>query len=516
MGRETLRNHAEDSRRIVTIRSKLVLGLLALAAALLVPLLFALRSLDRLHDTAVQVRDREFAASLVLGRMRVISDEMRQTELRLLFVPDAATLPAMTEQITRLAAMSDTLRHLGLRAESDEIDGSLAAVDRFAAEMSQAMAAGRTEAADSISNVHLRPASNRVDEVLGHAAQALRERTTARVQAAADETELARERAALALAIALVIVLAVAVALYRSISRPVRDLDRGMARVAAGDFEHRLRTSPNRNDEFGRLAISFSTMQQRLAELDRLKAEFISVASHELKTPINVIGGYVQLMQDEVYGPQNARQHEVLQTLENQVQGLARLVHQLLDVSRFEAGGGRIDPRPIPLARFIDELEDTFRVLSIQRGIDFRIERLSVLPPEVVWDPDRINEVLGNLLSNAFKFTERGGTVELRIERLNGDVRLEVRDTGAGIPTDQMPRIFEKFFQAENQRAAADGSGGVGLGLAIAKQIVEAHGGTIGVASTVGVGTSFWLTLPVRAGEGVVAESPPPVHGVPA
>ncbi len=499
----------------MTIRSKLLLGLLALATALLVPLLFALQSLDRLHDTAVQVRDREFAASLVLGRMRVISDEMRQTEMRLLFVPDTATLPAMMDHSSRLAAMSDTLRHYGLAAASDEIGSSLEAVDRFAARVSQEVAAGRTHAADSISNVHLRPAINNVDVVIARAAQALRERTSARVQAAAAETELARQRSGLALTVALVIVLAVTVALYRSVSRPVRDFERGMARVAAGDFDYRLRTSPDRNDEFGRLAISFRTMQQRLAELDRLKAEFISIASHELKTPINVIGGYVQLLQDEVYGPLGARQQEVLQTLETQVQGLARLVHQLLDVSRFEAGGGRIEPRPVALARFIDDLEDTFRVLSIQRGIDFRIERLSVLPPEVVWDPDRMNEVLGNLLSNAFKFTERGGTVELRAEQVSGDVRLEVRDTGAGIPAEQVPRIFEKFFQAENQAIAAHG-GGVGLGLAIAKQIVEAHGGAIGVTSAVGVGTTFWLTLPARAGERISANPPPPVRGVPA
>ncbi len=498
----------------MTIRTKLALGLLALVAAMLVPLLFALRSLDRLHDTTVQVRDQEFAASLMLGRMRAVSDEMRQTEMRMLFAPDAGTLAAMQAHVAQLAALSDSLQRFGLIVAGQDIERSVAEVETHAASIHSAMRAGRTAVADSVSNMHLVPAINRVDAVLGAATHALRVRTSARVQAAAEETALARERSAAALGIALFIVAGVALALYRSMSRPVSDLESGMARVASGDFDHRLRTSPNRRDEFGRLAISFATMQQRLAELDRLKAEFISIASHELKTPVNVIGGYVQLMQDGVYGPVEPRQREVLDTLDGQVQALARLVHQLLDVSRFEAGGARIDPRPVRLDPFIDELESTFRVLAIQRDIDFRIERVGRLPDEVVWDPDRINEVLGNLISNAFKFTERNGTVEIRIESRNEDLRVIVRDSGAGIAPDQLPHIFEKFFQAGNQRRGRER--GAGLGLAIAKQIVALHGGDVGVTSTVGVGTTFWITLPHSAGDVVAAYDPEASLSAPA
>jgi signal transduction histidine kinase len=108
-----------------------------------------------------------------------------------------------------------------------------------------------------------------------------------------------------------------------------------------------------------------------------------------------------------------------------------------------------------------------------------------------------MNEVLGNLLSNAFKFTERGGTVELTVEPADDQVHIEVRDTGAGIPSTELPHIFEKFYQADNQRKAA--ATGTGLGLAIAKEIVEMHGGTIHCESTPGVGTSFSIMMPVRA-----------------
>ena len=143
------------------------------------------------------------------------------------------------------------------------------------------------------------------------------------------------------------------------------------------------------------------------------------------------------------------------------------------------------------------ELENAFHVLAVQREITFDVEEHEGLPDEVYWDLDRINEVLGNLLSNAFKFTPHGGSVMLTLAPSEGGVRMEVRDTGAGIPAEQLPHIFEKFYQADNQGSAR--AAGSGLGLAIAKQIVDAHGGTISCESKPGVGTCFTITLPIHA-----------------
>jgi signal transduction histidine kinase len=283
-----------------------------------------------------------------------------------------------------------------------------------------------------------------------------------------------------------------------SISGPVRALDRGMRAVAEGDLAHQLDLSPKRRDEFGRLAISFAAMSQQLAELDKLKAEFVSVASHELKTPINVILGYLQLMQQGIYGPLSSKQTEILATIEAQGRTLARLAAQLLDVTRFEAGGGRIEPRPLQLATLFEDLERAFHVLAVQRGVDFRVTMGEGLPDQVQWDADRINEVIGNLLANAFKFTPAGGTVELSATPADGHVRIEVRDSGAGVPPEQLPHIFEKFYQADNQDAAS--AVGTGLGLAIAKEIAEAHRGEIRCDSVVGEGTTFTLLLPSEVG----------------
>lgn len=482
----------------MSIRTRLALGLFAIAVVLLLPLSLTLRSLDRVHDETMALRDRDFAASLLLGRMRAATEDLRGAETSLLFVPAVSSRDAMAMQISRLAAMLDTLRTYQLRDASDQIRSAIAAVVRYAPLEYQAALAGRTRAADTLSNRHVVPAISSVDRAIDAAQASLHERTSERVQATATLTEKAQRVAAGALALAIGLALLIAFALWRSISRPVHDLAQGMAAVADGNFEHRLSVSPERRDEFGRLSGSFRTMAAQLAQLDRLKAEFISVASHEIKTPLNVILGYLQLLEEGVYGPISTRQREIIKTLDTQTRSLARLVHQLLDVSRFEAGGGKIFPRPMDLRRFLHDLEGTFRVLSLQRGVHFVVEQADDLPGEVHWDADRMNEVLGNLLSNAFKFTEREGRITLRVEAVDDEIQLAVTDTGAGIPPSQLPHIFEKFFQADNQGPSS--LGGTGLGLAIAKQIVVAHGGSIVADSTLAVGTTFTITLPVRAG----------------
>ncbi|HEX6966028.1 MAG TPA: HAMP domain-containing sensor histidine kinase [Gemmatimonadaceae bacterium] len=479
----------------MTIRSKLAVGLLSIAIILLIPLGLALRSLGHLHRITTELRNREFAASLLLNRMRSSTDELRRLEVALLFVHKDSSLANMQAQLASLSAMADSLRTYDLGNAATDIGDAIGQVARYTPIEYAAAAHLQASIADSISSHELIPAIGDAERVLSAAEHALRLRTSDRVELATEETVRARNAAVLSFAVAGLVALIIAIALWRTISRPVRDLEAGMAAVSDGNFSYRLSVSPERRDEFGRLASSFQTMAKQLAQLDRLKAEFISIASHELKTPINVILGYLQLVDEGVYGTVSERQREILRTIDSQTQSLSRLVHQLLDIGRFEAGGGKLEVRATNFERFLEELEDAFRVLSLQRGVDFNVVRAGTLPTEVYWDADRINEVLGNLLSNAFKFTGRGGTIELLAEGGDDEVHLTVRDTGAGIPPQQLPRIFEKFYQADNQASAAQE--GTGLGLAIARQIVTAHHGTISVESSVGSGTTFYITLPV-------------------
>jgi signal transduction histidine kinase len=485
----------------MTLRARLILGLLNIAVLLLLPLSIALRGIDVLHETAVSLRRNEFAASLLLGRIRTQSDAVRSAELSLTLVHNDTAALVFTAQIDSLRRLADSLPTLFDDATARQITAAVNGVASLApAQAYAAVSAKTTDSLDSLSDNVMRPALGRVQQAIGDAEGALSRRIAVRVDEASAATENAWQTAGTTLAITLVLVTFVAVWLTRTISRPMRDLERGMKKVAGGEFGHRLAIAADRRDEFGRLAASYQSMALQLAELDKLKAEFVSVASHEIKTPLNVILGYLQLLEEGVYGELTVKQREVLETLEAQCEALNRLVKQLLDVSRFEAGGGKLEPRTVVLPLFLREFESAFQVLALQRGITFRVTHVGALPESVFWDEDRMNEVLGNLLSNAFKFTDRGGHVELSVAAVPEGVRMEVRDSGAGIAPDQLPHIFEKFYQADNQSAAS--AKGTGLGLAIAKEIVEAHGGEIAVRSAPRQGTTFTITLPLEAPSG--------------
>jgi signal transduction histidine kinase len=479
----------------MTLRTRFALSLLTIIILLLVPLAISLHSLGRLEDEVRALRDREFAASLIIGRLRDGIADVRSAEQRLAIVRDAASRDELAASVDGVARLADALEQMTLVGSTDALRNAIDDAGVQAPREAEAALAGRVREADSIANTHVLPAVVRAERGLGAAERVLRERTRVRVEGATEAIARAEQISALSLGLALLLALGVAVWLARSISGPVSALERGMRAVADGDFSHELPLR-DREDEFGRLAVSFQQMSRQLAELDKLKAEFVSVASHELKTPINVVGGYLQLLDEGVYGDLGPRQRDVLRTIQSQTQSLSRLVKQLLDVSRFEAGGGKLEPRPIALRALLDEMEQAFHVLAVQREVRFLVQADDSLPEQVVWDEDRITEVLGNLLSNAFKFTSRGGSVELVATALDDAIALEVRDSGRGIPAEQVPQVFQKFFQADNQYAGSQG--GTGLGLAIAKGIVEAHGGDITVESTMGVGTTFRIVLPPR------------------
>ena len=495
----------------MTLRARLAWGLFAITLVLIVPLLLSLKSLEHLYETSRLLRDREFAASLLLGSFRERTDDARRAEDALLFIHDQKSAVRMQSVIDGLVSLTDSLDRYRLGLSASQIPASLDALRSAAREEYEHAAAGRSTVAELISQQRTRPAIASVDSALGASATTLRNSTRQRVADATNETLNAERLVAGALPIALLLALAIGIWLMRSISRPVYELERGMHAIAEGDLRYQLALAPNSATEFGRLAASYQKMASQLADLERLRAEFVGVASHELKTPINVIIGYLELLQEGIYGALTPKQKEILYTIGKQANGLTRLVKRLLDISRFEASGGKLEVRRVDLQRLLKTLESSFSVLAMQRDIAFSVEHGEGLPSKVYWDEDRINEVLGNLVSNAFKFTPRGGKVALSVAPVDGDVVITVADTGAGISGEQLPHIFDKFYQADNQAQAA--SKGTGLGLAIAKEIVDAHAGQTTVESVVGEGTTFVVTLPTDApGVKRRPEPTPPEH----
>jgi signal transduction histidine kinase len=490
----------------MTLRSRLAVGLVTITIILVGPLVFAIQSLRLLRDDAKELHEKEFAASLLIGRLRTGLSDLKREELALLFAKNAASRDVMEREVAHVGSLADSLAHFQLPEFAIDIGASVRQLAVTAPSEYGAALASDTARADSLSEHAFVPALTHADSLVLFAEDKLRERTAQRVADQAAATSRTTTVSIVALCIALGVAGLIAFFLTRSISHPIDELRSGMRAVADGDLSYRLVIPPDRSDELGQLAKSFREMSRQLAELDKLKAEFVSVASHELKTPINVMVGYLQLLDEGIYGPLTPKQQEVHRTLVTQANTLLRLVKQLLDVSRFEAGGGRLEPRDINVEEMLADLRSAFHVLAVQREINFRIERRAGVPDDVFWDLDRVNEVLGNLLSNAFKFTPRRGTVELIVDYSDGFVRMVIHDTGAGIPPEQLPRIFEKFYQADNQRSAQ--TAGSGLGLAIAKQIVEAHGGTISCDSKLGAGTRFTIKLPTRVARRTTAQRP--------
>jgi signal transduction histidine kinase len=479
----------------MTLRARLALSLVIIAAVLVVPLVVARFAMQTLHREMRELREGDFQASLILGRLRDAIADVRAREVALGVLTSDTANVYLRSALTHATALNDSLGRFQLDGATARIRSGLGTIAPAAQREYEALATKKVDLAERISRDTIAPALREAERAIGPAESELRTRTAVRV-ASADEALTDGERFALAaLAVALLLATAISLWLTRSISKPVLELESGMRAVADGELGHTLHYDVARGDEFGRLAVSFQEMTRQLTELDKLKAEFVSIASHELKTPINVIQGYLQLMEEGVYGPVNEKQEPIIRTIQAQTKTLQRLAHQLLDVSRFEAGGGRIEPRPIKLPLMLDELERTFHVLAVQRGVDFQVIREPNLPVDVTWDWERINEVTGNLLSNAFKFTTAGGIVHLTASPSENGVCIQVRDSGAGIAPDQLKRVFEKFYQADNQKSAS--AKGTGLGLAIAKEIVEAHQGKITVESSLGRGTTFTLELPI-------------------
>lgn len=236
-------------------------------------------------------------------------------------------------------------------------------------------------------------------------------------------------------------------------------------------------------------------MNVKLEAADRMKDEFLSVISHELRTPLNFISSSASVLEDEVLAPLTPEQREMTSNITTGAERMRVMVDNLLDISRMAAGSFTLASRPCELDEVLSDVVRTLAPLA-----EAKQQRLDVLHGKaaMVADPVRLVQVFTNLIENAIKFTPNHGEIRV-ISRVEGDrLRVEVQDTGPGIAENDFPRLFQRFQQLDmslDRRA-----GGAGLGLSIAKSLVEAHGGTIGVASVLGQGSCFWFELPVLAG----------------
>ncbi len=264
--------------------------------------------------------------------------------------------------------------------------------------------------------------------------------------------------------------------------------------VDGSEHAFRMRTTPMRDEE-GRLLGAVTLLEDitHLREIDRIKSDFIATASHELRTPLTSVQMSVHLLLEEAAGALTEKQHEVLEACREDCDRLEKLMRDLLDLSKIDAGESAPHMSPIRASDLVSGAAEAFRSQVEPKGITLRVDAPPELPV-VLADRAQIERVISNLVSNALRHTEPGGGIHISAVRRDGHVAVSVADTGHGIPPEYLPSIFDRFI-----RVPGAPSGGAGLGLAISKSIVEAHGGQIVVQSTVGHGTTFTFTLRVTS-----------------
>ena len=281
--------------------------------------------------------------------------------------------------------------------------------------------------------------------------------------------------------------------LSRRVAEPMRRMSLAAQELARGRYQQSFPVhSPG---EIGELAASLAFLAGELGRLERVRRELVANVSHELRGPLARVQGYIAAIEDGVGGPEERGRH--WEIIKEETQRLSLLVSSLLDFSQLETGRLRLNLEPAQLRHVLERVGDKFASQAQRQEIHLVLQLPDFLPL-VLADLERIEQVLHNLCENALRFTPPGGTVRISAEARPGQVRVEVRDSGPGIPPEDLPGIWERFYKADKARTPAEGPGrsGTGLGLAIVRQLVELHGGQVGVESRPEEGAAFWFTIP--------------------
>ncbi len=278
----------------------------------------------------------------------------------------------------------------------------------------------------------------------------------------------------------------------RRILGPVEALTAAARCMEKGDLSQRVPVQTG--DEIGELAHAFNAMAGGLERIEHLRQQMVSDIAHELRTPLTNMRGYLEALRDGVVEPSP----EMIASLHEEALLLGRLVDDLQELALAESGQLRLSREPVDVAGAVQQAMSGFQPQADAKGLKL----LSTLPPglpPVDADPQRLGQVLRNLLRNALAYTPQGGEIEVRARQAGAAVEVTVRDTGIGIAPEHLPYVFERFYRVDQSRARS--TGGAGLGLSIVRRLVEAHGGRVWVESQEGKGSTFGFTLPVAAVE---------------
>ncbi len=485
-------------KRAITIRQKLLIGSSLIIVSVLIISLYAiiqLRQLDMLITTAVTVD-----AKILRGSENLKSFLLLQMghERKFIITGDTDFRQLFNENTKEFRITLDAMQAI---AENEEVRSLLARV-RTAYETYRGLAVAGfdpdrqdDEAARKLQQNTEAEVNDSLEDLYDMAQQVLNRKMLSSQQISSRGTRLAVLISFITVLSGMLFTLLIA----RSIYAPLRRLKEATHYISRGDFSKKIDIA--RQDEIGELSDSFNMMCDRLLELDRLKSDFISNITHDLKTPLASITEANQLMLDGAAGETTAQQQRLLNIIREDSARLTRLISSVIDLAKMESGILNYDLLPADICLLTLEAVESVRFLASSKNIAIAFQPDRSLP-QLLIDDDKMRQALINLLSNAIKFTPAGGTVTVSIARTDKHpaefasrqaVMISITDTGVGIVDADLPRIFEKFFRG----SAGSVGKGSGLGLTIAHHIVQAHGGLIWAESIPGSGTTFYVLLPI-------------------
>lgn len=479
--------------------------LAVLVAGVFVVLIHAVTTLDDARDREAHSKDVRAAtgviAKLVLDQETGLRGVVLSGNTQFLqpFDRARAVMPRRLDELEQLVSEDPQQRRrvAALREAVDSYinDWALPLV-RVAHDTPEAV---RQEVADEAGKQYTDDIRNRIEALLS--AEEGRARTSA--ERAEEQTTRAIVLGVAGLVACALLIFLFGLYLARSTAHPVRAAAKAATRLAEGDLTVRLAESGP--GEVGGLTAAFNHMaeelerQQRelqdqnekLRESERRKSELVRIVSHELRTPLASILGFTSVLLNRETTPEDQRRY--LEIIDREGRRLSDLLNDFLDAERLDEGHLLLEHELIDVSRVVAEQVRLFEGQSEKHTLDMEIPPA---PLTVRGDSHRLAQVVGNLLSNAIKYSPEGGTVHVVAEQDNGMVRVSVRDEGLGIPDEQQERVFVKFFRGD---ATASGIPGTGLGLTIARSVVEAHGGQMSFESGRGEGSVFWLEIPTAA-----------------
>jgi signal transduction histidine kinase len=459
---------------VKSVRARLLVGFGVVVLVLLLPSLFAADRLAQLRHLAVEGRSEQAAAVAGLGRIEASLAELDRLERSLVATSDSALARLADAAADSLRSAFGELSRSPYSEQAERLRPHVAAIDSLSRTIGVQVRTGRiTEATATLAGMIPRFAD--VEAAASEVTEAIDAQARQDFLHAEELSASARVRTLAGLMIALIVAALVVLVTTGALTRPLRRLSRATARVADGRFETPEALPYQRSDEIGDLSRSFRTMTRRLEQLDRSKAEFLGMATHELKTPLNVIAAYAELIGEELGDDASERHRGMVAGVAEQARIMSRLVSRLMDISRLEAGTYRLAPEPVRVEDLVTGIEALVDRVAKDRDVVLRIRIAETAPESVTLDVDIVrDEVFGNLLSNALRFTPPGGWIEIEAEGMPGGIAFTVTDSGTGIAEEHRSFIFDKHYTVDRARAV-----GSGLGLAIAKEMVELHGGMI-------------------------------------